>query len=285
MSHSEHLMPKDLPSPPFIILPGIPNLRDIGGYPITPFGTRRSVRTKLVYRSADPSGAAAFPASCEALRSTLGIGALFDLRSSVEVTQKALGPPLSLPDITRRHAPTNECTSIEESTLRYRRYANGSREGFLLSYADILVSGASAIGQILRELLKSPNTPLLYHCSAGKDRTGIVTMLLLSLAGVEDDIVANEYALTTEGLGNLRPLIIQHLMKKLGIDHDMADEMTQSPADIMCETLAMLKQNHGGAYGYIQHECRLSVEEVNDLRMILTSDEESSVPNTKTDVS
>jgi protein tyrosine/serine phosphatase len=53
---------------------------------------------------------------------------------------------------------------------------------------------------------------LIIHCTAGKDRTGVICALILSLCGVPDDIIAYEYSLTEEGLAEFRETLIAHLL-------------------------------------------------------------------------
>lgn len=67
---------------------------------------------------------------------------------------------------------------------------------------------------ILAHLSSSTNTipePILVHCTAGKDRTGVICALVLSLCGVADDVVAHEYALTALGLRDSQEGIIERL--------------------------------------------------------------------------
>lgn len=53
------------------------------------------------------------------------------------------------------------------------------------------------------------------HCTAGKDRTGVLVALVLKLVGVEDEVVAEEYALTEVGLAQWRELVVEYLSKDL----------------------------------------------------------------------
>lgn len=62
-------------------------------------------------------------------------------------------------------------------------------------------------------LANSPDKPLIVHCTAGKDRTGVLCALILSLCGVDDDTVAYEYSLTDIGLAEFRAVLIEHLME------------------------------------------------------------------------
>ena len=69
------------------------------------------------------------------------------------------------------------------------------------AYSDILTAAApSSYRTILLHLAYEPSKPLIVHCTAGKDRTGVLCALVLSLCGVEDEIIAYEYSLTDIGL-------------------------------------------------------------------------------------
>jgi protein tyrosine/serine phosphatase len=67
----------------------------------------------------------------------------------------------------------------------------------------------------------------LVHCSAGKDRTGIIAAVVLSLCGVEDEAVAQEYALTDLGLAGRREEFVSHLVKSEALrgDREGAERM------------------------------------------------------------
>lgn len=53
------------------------------------------------------------------------------------------------------------------------------------------------------------------HCTAGKDRTGVLVALILALVGVEDEVIAEEYALTELGLARWREMIVDYLSEDL----------------------------------------------------------------------
>ena len=83
---------------------------------------------------------------------------------------------------------------------------------------DILMAAGEAYGAILRFLgQQSPEGGgVLVHCTAGKDRTGVLIALVLALCGVEDRVISEEYELTEMGLGAYRDVIIQRLMARAG---------------------------------------------------------------------
>lgn len=61
-------------------------------------------------------------------------------------------------------------------------------------------------------LANEPSKPLIIHCTAGKDRTGVICALILSLCGVPDDSVAYEYSLTEKGLAEFKETLISRLL-------------------------------------------------------------------------
>jgi protein tyrosine/serine phosphatase len=85
-------------------------------------------------------------------------------------------------------------------------------KGFTRAYTDILNNAPGSYRTILLHLANEPAKPLIVHCTAGKDRTGVLCALILSLCGVEDEIVAQEYSLTEIGLPiEWKEAVIEHL--------------------------------------------------------------------------
>jgi protein tyrosine/serine phosphatase len=75
----------------------------------------------------------------------------------------------------------------------------------------------------LLHLVNEPTKPLIVHCTAGKDRTGVICALLLSLCGVDDDTVAYEYSLTEIGLPQAwKEGVIEHLLDNTTLKGNMA---------------------------------------------------------------
>jgi len=93
-------------------------------------------------------------------------------------------------------------------------YASGKTEAFMQLYAEILEAGGPAFAAILRHVRDSPNDAFIFHCTAGKDRTGIAAALLLLLAGIPSDTISTDYALTRIGRAPMRPLILSRLARE-----------------------------------------------------------------------
>ena len=75
-----------------------------------------------------------------------------------------------------------------------------------------MASAPPSYRKILLHIANEPFNPLIIHCTAGKDRTGVICALILSLCGVRDEIVAYEYSLTEIGLAKLKDTLIEHLV-------------------------------------------------------------------------
>lgn len=143
---------------------------------------------------------------------------------------KAMTPVTEIEGVERVFVPVfrDRDYSPEAIALRCQDYTseNGT-EGFRNAYADILERGAGAYRRILLHLRDSrppekeeggeEGEACLLHCTAGKDRTGVMVALVLQLVGVEDQVIAEEYALTEMGLADWKETILDHLMKDVGM--------------------------------------------------------------------
>jgi len=128
-------------------------------------------------------------------------------------------------------------------------------------YIDLLGACADRYARIFRLFLNNKGVSL-FHCMAGKDRTGVVAMLLLHLAGVADEIIIADYAVSEKNLGDIS-LLPAGLEKELGMK--IPAFFFTSPPEEMKAALAYLVSQFGGAAGYLSH-CGLSGEEIDLLR-------------------
>lgn len=83
-------------------------------------------------------------------------------------------------------------------------------------YGEILIGGKTAFRTIFLHIRDKPFESRLIHCSLGKDRTGVVTALILGVAGVDDADIIREYHLSVEGLQPMRPSVTRYLSEKSG---------------------------------------------------------------------
>jgi hypothetical protein len=196
--------------------PAIPNLRDLAG------GSLSLLRPNLILRSAAP------PTISNPDLDALNISTVFDLRSTLEAARPNSSgdagnaeSPEQWPGGPRRvHVPRIEGADNRPEPLagRFRKYADSHpTEGFVTAYRDIAVAGAPAFATVLKHIASDDfdpeaKKPILVHCTAGKDRTGVLCALILSLCDVPDEAVAEEYGLTTQGMAAAKPGLIKYLV-------------------------------------------------------------------------
>lgn len=154
--------------------------------------------------------------------------------------------------------------------VRYREYKRGG-EGFVNAYRDILIAGGGPEGaytKILKKLAKPDVQPCLIHCTAGKDRTGVLIALLLMLVEVSKEEIATEYSLTDLGLADLKPLFMERLLKHPALEgnRDGVKNMVSSLKENMDASVDMIEKEFGGSQSYMQDKCGLSDAEIEQLK-------------------
>jgi protein-tyrosine phosphatase len=212
------------------------NVRHIGGYQ-TRDGRRTSAQ---IIRAA---GLSRMPAAAVAQMRAHGVRTVIDLRSSKELEEMPT-PALDGHGIRHVHAP------VFESDASPVGLADKPFPGFAKIYARFLESGRDAY-RVLAETVAETSDGLLYHCAAGKDRTGVATALLLDLAGVPDEQILEDHAQSARLLAPMLPKWKEGMAER-GMDPARAEVMLASdPADIHA-LLLHLRDRWGDAEGYFQ---------------------------------
>ena len=175
-----------------IPLEGNFNLRDLGGY-ATADG--RHVRDGCLFRSDELHTLT--DADLDVI-AQLGVRVLFDLRNDQE---RSLRPNRPLPgvEVHERSAPPHESAG---TTLEDQIASGIAPQADDVEFGDVYIALLTYLSGELRRILElateAHDRPLLFHCVAGKDRTGITAAILLGLLGVPDDTILDDYEATSD---------------------------------------------------------------------------------------
>ncbi|KAB5578316.1 protein-tyrosine phosphatase-like protein [Coniochaeta sp. 2T2.1] len=277
-----------LPSPPFVAVRGIPNLRDLGGWPISTSTRTRplSIRRNYIYRCGEPTSAP--PSTVRLLTSPPHrIATLFDLRSKAEIEGMQIsgeqGRVVDWRRVKRVEVPVFGEEERADPAALAIKYAGDMGQPFSGMYKDMLESGAAAYGTILRHVLEHPppskvggkGEAFLIHCTAGKDRTGVFCALVLSLCGAADEIVADEYALSERGLGAWMEHLVGVVVAKTGVTEEQARKMAGARRESILDALRFVREEWGGVEEYFEKMCLVSREDLDKIKGWLVVEEEA----------
>jgi protein-tyrosine phosphatase len=172
-----------------LAFPALLNARDLGGYPTADGG---KTRWRSLLRSDDL--AQLTPAGVQAL-AEFGVLTVLDLRWSEEI---ALNPsPIGT------HAPQIRYVHLSllaNTPAQWRELAKSCEKERWKCV--VLQKVRPQLKEVLQVIAAAPAGPLLFHCVAGKDRTGLIAALLLTLAEVKPEFIAADYAKSSQMLGN-----------------------------------------------------------------------------------
>jgi protein-tyrosine phosphatase len=167
--------------------PDLLNARDLGGHP-TIDGARTRWRSLL--RADDL--AQLTPAGLDAL-ADYGVGTVLDLRWPEEAARHPSPVPAALPHL--------RCERISLLTHTEDEWRLRSRDAAKELWKCVVLEHVRAeLRQVLAFIAGAPPEPLLFHCVAGKDRTGLIAALLLALADATPEAIAADYAASTDNL-------------------------------------------------------------------------------------
>jgi protein-tyrosine phosphatase len=249
-------MSDSVPHPRFIDLDGCFNFRDLGGYRTTDGGVvawGRLYRSDSLHRLTE-TGLAAF--------ARLGLATVLDLRAHHEVRENTWAPPPGW-NGRARHVPLQEKVSqwsdVDPAELAHPDFAAHH-------YGQIAKSGMAALRVAIETLAAPAALPAVFHCAAGKDRTGVLAALVLRLLGVPADTVADEYALSELGTARWEAsLAAGHPDDTQTTWGYVPPAMLTAKKDTMLAFLRQIDGEYGSVDGFAR-QARLSAETLGRLR-------------------
>jgi protein-tyrosine phosphatase len=226
-----------------ISLEGAYNVRDVGGYP-TKHGKR--TRWNTLFRA---DGLHALTHEDQRRLLDRDIRKIIDLRFRAEAERAPnvfarssyvtyVQQPLHEDQLAPHANPNLPPQDLPQTPAEY--------------YRIVLDKAGRGIKLVFDHLTAPRAFPAIVHCTAGKDRTGIVIALALSAVGVPDEVIIEDYALTAT---YATPLLIklEKLAHKSGVDVEWNRRMLACNPRDMSQTLKHVNNRYGGAEAYLLH--------------------------------
>jgi protein-tyrosine phosphatase len=132
-------------------------------------------------------------------------------------------------------------------------------------YRMLVEHRGPAIAAVIRELAAPGALPAVVHCSVGKDRTGVIIALVLSVVGVPDEVIALDFAATGLFLTDEHRQVMIAMIASYGMEESQAAQLMSSDPVLITEVLASVRRHHGSVESYLVAH-GVSLEELDALR-------------------
>ena len=249
-------------APNWVELEGGVNARDVGGLPA---GNGRTLRPGALIRSANLQHLT--PDDVHRLVVSIGVRRIVDLRTDVELEGEGPGPLNDVPDVTIHHLSLfpdvlDRADSVSEAAVPDPLAAGVQAEVPMPWHDEVATARGPVVSSYLRFLeqrpdsivaalraIAQPDGATVVHCAAGKDRTGVVVALALSVAGVAQDVITADYGATESQIG----AIVDHLSRSTLYSREVsAPENTPAPtAEVMQSVLDAISEEHAGVLPWL----------------------------------
>jgi protein-tyrosine phosphatase len=205
-------------------LDAVHNFRDLGGYPARDGAV---TRWRTLFRSD-------------------GLVTVIDLRSQTELEERGRFPHEAV-EVDFLHLPV-----IDTTWEHYADAADMDAVDFLtMAYTEMLEVGWPRFAAAIHALVRPGALPAVFHCAAGKDRTGLLAAMVLSALDVPRDIVLHDYALTAEGMQRMREWVLRESPEMAARMLDAPDAFMAAAPEALDIILDRLCVEHGSIAQYL----------------------------------
>ena len=237
----------------FVPLTGCSNFRDLGGLPTvhgTPTTWGRVFRSDTLQELTDDD--------VKRVLHDVGLHTIIDLRTSREIQNEGRGP-LEAEAVDYVHIPFIADLEVQDEV------PDAVERDVLADYVHMLDTAGHLIAEAVHTIAITSG-PVVFHCAAGKDRTGILAALTQSLVGVPRDVVVGDYELTNQ--------VIEDICERLARFDTYTNVKVNPPSHFRCRRevmegfLDVLDERHGGADGWAR-DMGVPAEDLTSLRNLL----------------
>jgi protein-tyrosine phosphatase len=223
----------------------VPNFRDLGGYRTRDGRTvawRRLFRSSALHDMSAPDRAR--------LKDDIRPRAVIDLRSPREpIKQREIG--LLDEAGARYHNVPFKPDSGDYLKQEMELFRDATDMGALYLYRIRQPASGTRLVETLELIADRSDHPLVFHCSAGKDRAGVLAAMLLSALGVMDEDIVHDYTLSAPFM----PVIRDRMTSDPAAGPEvkaLPDFQWEASAESMARFLALLRREYGSAVGYLE---------------------------------
>lgn len=245
----------------WIELDGADNIRDLGGLAVADGGQTRLGR---LLRSGTLQDLTV--GDVEHLVNSMGLRTVVDLRLADEAERE--GSALAgIPAVSYISLPLRSADHVRSDAV-----ADAGEMDVVGHYLAYLAGSADNIVSAARIFAGEPNLPAVFHCAAGKDRTGVLTAVILDAIGVTSEAITADYALTTQRLKRIRARLARlETYRTMMAAARLVKGAGTADAALMGAFLDTLRERHGGGYGFLRAH-GMSASELSALRAALVED-------------
>jgi protein tyrosine/serine phosphatase len=241
-------------------LEGVHNFRPVGPYRVA---GGRTIRPGRLFRSGalEPMT----PTDQEVLGRVIGLRTILDLRHPDELAMAAQPHPLS--DRVIRLSIFREDWKQEDLIAELNGlYGPGPTPGRYLHYLEI---GGARLAQAFELFAEESRYPLLVHCTAGKDRTGVLVGMVMDVLGADPGDIAHEYGLSDASIDRLLAYLRASGRQLEGTEEEIRARLA-TPPERMAGFIELLHKHHGGAEAFFRKQ-GVSARTVDRVRELLTA--------------
>jgi protein-tyrosine phosphatase len=216
-----------------LTLDGCVNFRDLGGYRTADgyrLGWRRLFRADGLHRLSEAD---------LAQLTDLGMATVIDLRTVGEAEERGRFPVEVIP-VRYVDLPLTDVLPSAEELPSW-----GDASYVASRYVQMVSQGGPALTGAIEALASSDSLPAVFHCSAGKDRTGVLAALILAFLGVPDATIVEDYALSASAMGRLFERLKAEYPDSVEEVQRFAPSILKVEPETMEEFLASMRSQYG----------------------------------------